>query len=76
MIMQNRDTITFYHHASDVVIIAVVTSSMVPQVGQYVSIRQTRYVVKWVTFALDYADSIHETALRCNVELEFVNNFT
>lgn len=63
----NRDKIEFY--VGPTAGICSVESSMVPTVGQFISIRGQTYTVKAVTFAVDYADDPIQKSMRCNVDL-------
>lgn len=62
-----RDNIEFWIGEK---VIMRVDSSIVPSIGQFVSIQKKTYQVLGVSFAVDYADKVHERAMRCNVQLE------
>jgi hypothetical protein len=61
-----RDSIEFYDKDR---IVARAHSSIVPAVGSFVNINKTTWVVSKVTYAVDYSDSPHDTAMRANVDL-------
>jgi len=67
--MENRDVIEFYDGDTLEYRIA---SSMVPRVGDYISIRKKTWVVKRVTYAVDYYDNLapRRSEMRANVDLE------
>ena len=46
-----------------------INSSIVPAVGSKISIRKKTWVVKHVSYAIDYADKVAEQQTRANVEL-------
>lgn len=60
------DVIEFYSSGG---LLVVVSSSMVPTVGSFISIRGKTWKVTNVTFAVDYADSRSERRMRCNVDV-------
>lgn len=62
-----NDKIEFYDSNG---LVAAVESSMVPAVGQYISIREETWEVMNVTFALDCADEHSERQMRCNIDIE------
>lgn len=64
--MVNRDTIEFYEENN---LVAWVASSMIPMVGDKISIRKKTWQVAGVSFSLDHAEEYVETAMRCNVQL-------
>jgi len=64
--LQNRDRVEFY--CSDKLVVAV-NSSIVPRKSEFISIRGVVYKVIRVTYAVDYADRIHERLMRANVEM-------
>lgn len=68
--MKGCDIIEFYLDTySSVAPIAVVESSMPPQVGEFVNIKRVTYLATRRSFALDYAGDSARCFLRCNVDL-------
>ncbi len=63
---QSRDVIEFYDGDA---VVASVRSPMVPPVGTLINIRKEEWVVRGVTYALDYADHPYRIAMRANVDL-------
>ncbi len=49
--------------------ISVVVDSAVPRAGEFVNIRKVTYLIKRVTWAVDWPDSMG-TKFRANVEME------
>jgi hypothetical protein len=63
-----KDQIEFYEKDG---MLSSVESSMVPSVGQFISIAGVTYKVTNVTFALDYSDMVQsQRKMRCNVDLK------
>jgi hypothetical protein len=67
--MENRDVIEFY---CDDKLIGKVRSSMPPNVGDKISIRQKTFEVINKTYALDHADSFAERCMRANIDLKLI----
>lgn len=65
--MSVPDVIEFYDGA---VLVAYVKSSMVPPVGSKISIKKKVWSVVAVTYAVDYAESLHCKGMRANVDLK------
>lgn len=65
--MNGKDRIEFYHGKK---MIAAVESSMVLPVDGLINIRQKTWRVTRVTFALDHADDMRESRMRCNADIE------
>ena len=59
-----------FYIRGNVHLLASAQDGAVPREGEFISIRKTTYKVYRVTWALDYADEMHKTVLRANVELE------
>jgi len=68
--MENRDIIEFY---CDDKPICRVGSSMPPNVGDKISIRQKTFEVINKTYALDHADNFWEQCMRANIDLKLVS---
>ena len=66
MAIQNRDSVEFYDGQH---LLSQTWSSMVPPVGAKISIRGKVWTVQRVTYALDYADKMHERGMRANVDV-------
>ena len=54
----------------DKVLVSVWGGSIVPRIGEFISIRKQKYKVIYVSYAVDYADKMYETQLRANVQCE------
>ena len=45
-------------------------SSMVPRVGEFISIRKATWKITNITYALDHADDYALCGMRCNVDVK------
>lgn len=62
-----KDRIEFYDGNN---LVAAINSDMVPPTESKISIRGVIWEVVSVTYALDHADSIGDSRMRANVDLE------
>lgn len=74
--MQNRDKVEFYDIDGNLGrdLVAAVNSSIVPDIGSRVNIRNNNWEVVSVSYCVDYCDDIALARVRANVELKKPNN--
>lgn len=65
--MSTPNVIEFYDGDA---LVTSVESSMVPPVGSKISIKKKVWSVVAVTYAVDYAESLHCKGMRANVDLK------
>lgn len=64
--MSDRDKIEIY---DDKGLIAVVESSIIPRVGEYINVRGVTWKVGAVSYCVDNADDLSERRMRCNIDV-------
>jgi len=66
--MGGKDRVEYYDKEKNALLLHL-ESSMIPQVGNFINIREETWRVDSVSFVVDHPENLWERTHRCNVEL-------